>query len=374
MFRYIYILLFFLCTCTLLQAQEQEPYAGFGIEMNVVAGKVLKHSKKFKAPIPPLSTGIDICFEQQTWGRKDWHQRRKYPLIGMGVNYINYGNDAVYGYEISLYPCLQIPLISGKHLEWTLRIGYGLGYLSRKYERTPVWDTLNNAIGSHINNFSIFSTDIRYHVNQHWDVQTGLQFYHTSNAAVEVPNLGVNTYGAHVGVRYSPVTSKPIFLRKNLPRLTNRWLVQSRLGIAFNQSGSYGGPIYRSYLYSLYASKRWISKNKLFFGVDYSFHEKVYYFLKINEIHPGDEYENSWKGAVFVGNEFLLGRLGILTQVGYYVHKDYLTNSQIYEKLGLNYYLLQHEQGVLKELCFSTILKVHTSVAELVEFGVGMGF
>ncbi|MEI8279009.1 MAG: acyloxyacyl hydrolase [Bacteroidota bacterium] len=360
--------------CSTVHAQEQIPWSGFGIETNMMAGKILKHSTKFKGPIPPVSTALDINFFQQTYGRKYWHQRRKFPIVGVGITYTNYGNNAVYGYALGLYPSLQLPLITGKNFEWTARAGFGIGYISHHYERAPVWDTLNNAIGSHINNFSLFTTDLRYHVNSHWDIQAGLNFSHISNAALKVPNLGINMYGAHIGLRYFPVNSRPQKILSKSEPLPNRWLVQSRLGIAMNQGGSSGGPMYRSYLASLYASKRWKSKNKVFGGIDYSYHEKVYAFLQNNEIYPGDEAAHSWKSAVFVGNEYLLGRVGIVFQLGVYLHQAYLTVDPYYEKLGGNVYLVQKEKGPLKELFLSVLLKTHKTVAELTEVGIGVGF
>src|SRR5690606_38868566 len=98
-----------------------------------------------------------------------------------------------------------------------------------------------------------------------------------------------------------------------------------------------------------------------------------YTFMRNNEIEPGKEKANSWKGAVFVGNEFLLGRVGILFQLGAYYKRMVLKDSRLYQKLGGNLYLIQREEGVLKELSASILLKTHTTEAELVEVGIGVG-
>ena len=63
------------------QGQEQAKWSGLGIEANFVAGKVLKHTNKFLAPVPELSTAYEINFMQQTYGKKAWHQRRNYPRV-----------------------------------------------------------------------------------------------------------------------------------------------------------------------------------------------------------------------------------------------------------------------------------------------------
>ena len=208
-------------------AQEQDhALDGFGIEANVIAGKLFKHTTKFAGPIPRLSTAVGVTLMQQTDGRRDWEQRRKYPLWGVGVAYTDYGIDSVYGKCIGVYPMLQLPIIRSKKVEWTLQFGLGLGYVTRHYSHSHPEDTLNNAISSHINNFTLFATDLRYHVDKHWDLQVGGSFSHISNATFRQPNLGVNMYGAHIGVRYFPGTSAPEKALRKLTPLSNRWLIR----------------------------------------------------------------------------------------------------------------------------------------------------
>lgn len=343
------------------------------MEAAYVSGKIFKHSEKFKGPIPNYSQAIDINLLQQTRGNKLWQQRRNYPLVGIGITYTDYGMDSVYGKCIGAYPILQLPLVRGKKLEWTLRLGLGVGYVTRTYERVPTFDTINNAIGGHLNNFTMFATDLRYKINDQWAVSLGGNFSHISDGAWRQPNLGVNMYGGHVAVRYFPVSSKPE--RKNdvlLPQ-KNRWLLQARMGFSANEYAIADGPLYPIYVASVFASKRYASKNKAYAGLDYSYHPGITAFMRNNEISPGLEAQNSWKSAAFVGNEFLFGRLGLVLQVGFYLQQAYLRSHKYYQKLGYNFYLVQNEQGAVKELCVYTMLKTHRTQAEFIEFGVGLG-
>lgn len=365
------LLLFLLIFGHILYAQ---PGAGFGIETNAIAGKVLKHSVKFTLPIPSVSTAYEINFQWQTHGTKEWQQRVRFPMWGIGLTYTDYGLDAVYGRALGIYPNLQMPLIKRKNWEWTLRAGFGLGYISTHYSHYPAWDTVNVAMSSNINNFSLFMTDLRYHINTHWDAQIGLNYSHISNGTYHVPNLGVNMYGAHIGLRYFPVTSRPQKTIRDLKPLSKRWLVQGRFSMGFTQYGPPLGPTYKIYLATLYVSKRWASKNKVYAGLDYSYHQDIYAFLRNNEIDPGQEAQNSWKGAVLGGAEFGVGCFGIIFQAGYYIHEAALRQDPYYEKLGAHIYLIQREKGALKELFLSALLKTHLTVAEVAEFGFGMGF
>lgn len=377
-------ILFFLAVSGLLAvtsfaqdtAMNVKPWSGFGFEVNPMAGKIFKHSSKFNLPIPGVSTGVDVALLLHTYGKKTWEQRRNYPTIGLGICYTNYGIDSVYGQCIGVYPNIVLTLLRVKNLEWTLRVGDGIGFVTRHYDRKKPGDTVNRAIGSHINDFAFFATDLRYHINNHWDVQLGGHFTHISDASFRKPNLGVNMYGGHIGVSYYPVTSRPHHIKHQLKPLPNRWLGQVRLSYALVSSYAPKGPQYPVYLASGFVSKRWLSKNKAFAGLDYSYHSDIYAFLRNNSIYPGEEKKYSSKSAFFFGNEFLLGRIGVVLQLGVYLKQAYLKQDPYYQKVGGHLYLIQREKGngPIKELFISAFLKTHNTVAELGEFGIGFGF
>jgi hypothetical protein len=373
-----FLIIFGLCFYNISVAQENTqsapPWSGFGIETIAMGGKVFKHEEKFRLPIPKLSTGLDVDLILHTYGKRPWEQRRKYPTIGLGITYTDYGIDSVYGRCISMYPNIILPIVTGKSLEWTLRIGDGIGYVTKRYSRVNPVDTINGAIGSHLNDFAMFSSDLRYHVNEHWDIQIGGHFTHISDASYHKPNLGVNLYGAHIGVRYFPVTSRPKHMVRELQPLKNRWLAQVRLSMAYVSSEAPNGPLYPVYIASGYMSKRWLSKNKAFAGLDYSYHEDIYAFLRNNQIYPGTESQHSYKSAVFFGNEFLMGRIGVVLQIGVYLAQSALKQDPYYEKIGGHYYIVQKERGPIKEFFLSAFLKTHKTIAELGEFGLGFGF
>jgi len=353
---------------------DAHDWRGFGIESNIMMGKMIRHTPKFTGPLPDHTYAFEINFIKKTWGQKDWQQRRHYPQLGIGFHYNNYNMPDVYGQTFGIFPNIQLNLITGKRVEWTLRAGMGVCYDTRPYERTPHPNTENVAIGGHWNNVSPFSTDIRWKVNHHWDLQAGINFSHVSNASFQQPNLGINSYGAHIGLRYFPVTSEPEKIVRNLPDLKNRWLVQARYSMAFIQNSPAGGPMNMVYGGALFLSKRYLSRNKAYAGVDYFYNSAKYAKLKSIEHFPGEEFRHSTQAAVFIGNEFLVGRLGLLFQLGYYVHKMDEQSDNIYQKLGGNFYLLQQEKGPLKELFVSAILKTHMGTAEFFEMGVGVGF
>ena len=352
---------------------QEEWGSGYGVEVNLLGGRMLKHTEKMGAALPEAVGGVELNLLQQTRGQKAWHAARGYPQVGVGIAYTHYGLADVYGQCIAAYPNLQLPLLRHKHFEWTLRGGYGVGYVTRRYDRAG-GDTLNRAIGSHLNNFSLFSTDLRYRPSKHWDIQAGFHFTHLSNAAARRPNLGLNVAGVHVGVRYFPVTSQPERSPVTAAQSPNRWWGAARFGVAMQEEGPPDGPLFPVYLTSIYGGRRWRETNKVFIGVDASYHGFVEAFLKNNEINMGTEGRYAWKSAVFGGNEFLFGRTAVLVQFGVYVREAYLRLDPFYQKVGIQYYVRQREKGMLKDVFFAALLKTHKAQAELAEFGLGVGF
>lgn len=347
---------------------------GFGIEATALAGRIFKHTQRFSGPIPALSGGIDLNFLWKTRGTADWQYRRHFPTIGLGITYTHYDGQ-YYGQSIGIYPNLELPLIRRSNWEWTLRFGMGLGYISKRYAPyAPYYDTLNNAIGGHVNNFSLLASDLRWHLNEHWDLQGGINFTHMSSAKFRLPNLGINLLAAHAGVRYFPLRAKPQTEARSLAPLPNRWLIQLRQGIAMSTGESRGSAATPVYLSALFVSKRYWSKNKVYAGFDYSYHEALYDFQRLQGIHPGSEKNYAWKSGLYAGHEFLYGRVGLVTQIGVYIHQAILPSPILYQKLGMNWYLRQSENGPIKECFVSTLLKTHYATAELAELGLGIGF
>ncbi|MBS1773453.1 MAG: acyloxyacyl hydrolase [Bacteroidetes bacterium] len=357
--------------CTASFAQDTAKYAGYGIEVNPIAGHIIKHNLIFP-PMPSMSTALDINILKQTTGKKAWQQRRHYPVVGLGITYTDYGLDSVYGKCIGVYPVYQFNIIKGKKIEWTWRFGIGVGYVTKHYERYPTWDTINNLIGSNMNNFTMMASDVRYHINKHWDIQLGLSATHISNGDLKRPNLGVNLAGGHIGVRYFPVSSKPALIKQELPTLKNRWLIHLRYGMGFVEYGIGDGPHYPIYMPTLYVSKRYGSRNKIFAGVDYTFYTSAYRFYRTNEIYPGEEKQHATEMTVFIGNEFLVGRFGLVLQAGYPFKSADLYKAKYVEKLGYNFYIIQNETGIIKELTIHSYIKANKFQAAAIEFGAGL--
>ncbi|GAA4464277.1 hypothetical protein GCM10023093_14260 [Nemorincola caseinilytica] len=356
-----------------IHAQGTSAGTGFGIQASLLAGKVFKHEAKFTLPIPTLTTGADANLVWRTYGRKEWQQRRHYPRLGLGITGMRYGIDSVYGSVFGIYPNITLPLAKTPSLEWTLRLGTGISYVTRRFDRTGPVNTVNVAISAHVNDLIMLRSDAEYHLSDHYTIHAGAFLTHISNGSVRKPNLGVNVAGITAGISYYPVTSRPALLVRDLRPLPARYLFQLRYSMSLVSAYTWGGPLYPVYITTAYASRRWRSHNKVFAGLDLSYHQSINAFLRNNGLEAGHEPQRSYKAALLAGNEFLLGRVGITLQAGVYIRQAYLRREDVYQKVTLNYYCIQREHGALKELFFFTGLKTHLNVAEMGELGIGLG-
>lgn len=356
-------------------SQYSSTYGGVGYEVNMALGKIIKHSVKFTAPVPDYSTSIDINLVFKPTGNKPWHIQCGYPVTGVGILFTDYNSPNIFGRSIGVYPNLQVPIIRRSSLEWTLRFGLGAAYVNKIHQRFPSPDSINTAVSTHINALAVFVSDIRYHVNDNWDFQAGFSFSHISNALYREPNLGVNMCGIHIGARYFPKTHlkkiQPCSLNANSK---NRLLVEVRGGIAHKEARAVGNPVKPAYIGALSLTKRMWCRNKFIIGADIAYHKEVYAFLKNYGVEYGKEKQHSWDGGIFVGHEYIIGRVGLIAMVGAYYRQTFLDFDPVYQKMGAKYYLLNKEKGLGKELFLSALLNTHGVVAEYAEFGLGMSF
>ena len=179
--------------------------------------------------------------------------------------------------------------------------------------------------------------------------------------------------GIHIGAQYFPVTFKPKCIRKDLPKIKNYWVVNMRGGVGYKEARAKGNPILPKYIGALSVGRRWHGRHKAFIGIDYAYHNDVYAFLKNYGVDYGHEMGNAWDGSVFAGDEYMVGNLGIIGQIGVYYRQTFLKFDPYFEKFGCNYYLFKRTHGFFKETYLSAMLLTHGIKAEYSEFGLGIG-
>lgn len=338
-------------------------------------GNMLKHTEKIKGPVAQNTYGLHIDFVYQTSGKKHWHRALNFPEVGFGLAYLNM-NNAVYGAALGIYPFVRVPIIKHKRFAWDIQLGMGGAFINKHYDRLDPVTNQNVAISTHFNNYSPLSTQLEWGVTDKINIVGGASFVHLSNGGFKLPNLGINVYGAYAGIRYFPQgrpTNK--YEPEGVPKVFKQnFGVMARAAVSYKESGPIGGPRLPSYLIDASMYKKYRAYRRVNIGVAYQYHHYKYFFYKGNYSSHQTAKKEAHQLAVYLNHEFIIGNLGIITQLGYYVHNPVSATMPLYQKIGGQYYLYQNDRTFLKSAYVNLILKTHTSNAELFEMGVGIGF
>lgn len=340
--------------------------------VNYLGGKIYLHTPKIYVAAPPYSQALEFNFNKQTLGNAYWQQRFGFPETGLSVCVAHYGSPLI-GWAAGLYPTIQFRIINFGKGYWYWKLGGGIGIASKSWKRTPPEDSINNIIGSTVNNFTMIQTGIRYQIATNWTIQAGLHFFHVSNAGMRKPNFGINTTGGFVGVNYHPKGFVNHFEKADQRPYKNPLNFGIQAACSFAEAKIANGPMYPTYGLSAFAAKMYRGKSRFALGVDLTYVSRLYAHYKTNFQYPGSERAHAWIGSVFMANEFVFGKIGLPLQLGYYLNRP-AGGYPIYEKLGINWHFYRHPDKRIKDLYLSTQLKTHYATADYAEFGVGLLF
>ncbi|MBK7761799.1 MAG: acyloxyacyl hydrolase [Bacteroidetes bacterium] len=367
--RFIYLLL---CLPFSLFAQENTWLDGSALGINYLGGKILMHTPKIYVEAPPYSSAIEVSYTKQTLGNKPWHQKFGFPEAAVNFCYSMNGSSEL-GNAIAIYPSIQFKILGNTKLHWFGKVGGGLGFINQRWQRTPTTDSMNNIIGSKLNNFSMFQTGIRYKVDKHWSAQLGLHFYHLSNAAARSPNFGINTFGLHAGIHYFPNGIMDNFIKQEQIKIKNALHVGLSSTIAFAEAKTPDGPLYRIVSLTVQGAKMYRNKNRILFGSDVIYSSKSRAFIHSTQQTKNGKLITPWQYTAFIGHEFLFGRTGFPVYAGAYVTRP-IGGEKIYQKVGITYHFYRSPQQFAKDMYAALILKTHLVQAQYAELGIGVLF
>lgn len=342
---------------------------GGAIGLSYMAGNILIHTPKIYVDKPPYSSGLELSYKKQTTGRKEWHQRYGFPEVGMNMFFSMNGSTQL-GYAVGIYPSIQFHLLKVHKVVWYWKIGGGMAWASTHWQRVPFVDSLNNIIGSAVNNFTMIQSGVRYPLNKYWSAQAGIHFYHLSNAAARSPNYGINTFGIHVGMNYHPNGMVTHIEKQKLRRHRNSLNLCVLNSIAFAEDKTPDGPLYPVYTGSLSIHKMIRNKSRILLGGD-----AIYNWRTRATIHNalqmrGPIFLSPWQFTAFAGHEFLFGRVGVPLIAGAYLNRP-VGGEKMYQKLGLMYHFYHPHGGTFKDAHLSLMLKTHLVQAQYAELGFG---
>lgn len=332
-------------------------------------GTIVKHTERFAAEVSEPSFNLEIGASFRTFGEKPWQRKMHYPEMGISYFYTHYGNRDIFGEAHGLLPHITFWINRGKIADFYFRIGSGLAYITKPYN--AVSNPTNNVIGSKINNITQLRFGSNFHVSAKTDITLGFTFTHHSNARTQSPNLGTNIPAIALGVRHTPFSDSHSYNTDTIPKPEKRNEYNYRFSMGVTDR-AIGGPKYPVYIHSLYYARSTSVANKVWVGATFATNMGKYDRLLNSETQEKTFYRAS-DLSLFVGDEIMLGKIGVFFLVGVYLFEPELNYAPIYAKLGANYYFVEFGKNHQK-MFVGANLKTHYSIAEYPEIGFGITF
>lgn len=350
------------CTIT---AQDKVK-APFDIDANYFYGTILEHNPDIAHLITAHPQGVMLSFNQKTIGKHEWERLYGYPDYGFSFIHQDMKNTYL-GENYSIYGHLNFYFFND-NLQF--RVGQGIAITTNPYDRNTNY--VNNAYGSRLLSSTYLKINYKKsNIIQNLGVEGGVSIIHYSNASSKAPNNSTNTFAFNIGVNYSlqqNELTEPLVTDKDLKYTEPlAYILAFRAGS--NETDVIGSGRFPFYTFSAFVSKRINKKSSLQLGVDAFFAEFLKEYVKYQSIafpENGIQGDEDWKrlGVAF-GHELHIGKLSLLTHLGYYVYYPFEYQGRWYNRIGLQYM-------VYKNFFVATTVKSHGATAEGVEFGVGL--
>lgn len=359
-------------------------------------GWIIPHSKNLHSIAKGVVLGGEVAFELPAESAvSHWQQFWRFPNLGVGLGFINLGNNQLLGNAIYAYPYISIPMLESEYWGINLKMGAGLSFVTKTWYNADTLSgvdarTANSAFSFPINCYLTASANFTYRINARLSLAGDVGYSHMSNGSFRNPNFGVNIIYAQLGARYNLVpynrnmTYNPAY---GLPFDFEAKVVAS----GFSRQINYRD--HKSFFVgSLHAGitapiTDWYALGggaDLFYDGAFikrpSDDNPLFARYKIDE----DKFANKLRFGIAVNNEFIMGRFSGIVDVGVYLY-DPIKNSyphvsgsrgifygyDIKKEDGWSYIRLAMRYRVYDNFVIQTGIKLHSNVAEMLEVGVG---
>ncbi|MCL2327813.1 MAG: acyloxyacyl hydrolase [Bacteroidetes bacterium] len=311
------------------------------------------------------------------------------PHIGVSALGGVFSNRDVYGSVWSLYPTWQFEFFPDKQVGWNIKLGTGLAYFTRPFDKFD--NTTNFLIGSKINNITEIAANAWIALAPQLQLQTGVSFYHFSNAHVRIPNLGLNQAAVRMGLIYKPdefskFSAKPRIIQEP-DSMLHRQLELSfgRHELAYSTL-PVDGPSYSIFKLGYYATKRLQRIHEVKIGLAAAFYNSYFTQMRFEQAE-GVKFLQATQTRLVAGHEFLMRRFGFVSDIGIIItdpfYRQEILNktsfgdqwfrSYLSARLGLKCYVVGNSFSAQK-IALGMFLNTHGTIADYLEFSASFGW
>lgn len=362
--KYVYYPLS-LCYCFSIGfAQDTASSFPFRMEARAHYGFIIPHRSGMEQFVKGHVSAFELAVDIPTYGKQRWQQIYNYPSWGVTCYYADLSNPVQLGVIAGVYPYLRFPLIKRKSFSLTYRLGWGIGYVSKTFDRVSNYK--NFAIGFHYNPLISNNVELSWILSKRIAFSLGLGMAHVSNGAFKTPNQGLNIPAINAGCTWSVSTKEKKFIRDTIPKIDKKLFAVMYLSGGAKEIYPVEGPKYPAFSFSL-NMYRPISHGSIFSaGIDL-FYNTSFFSLLSSETGL---YTNKL-GIVQYGLNLCytatVGKLWLFINNGVYLHNPVRELGLLYHTIGTRYLLS-------KRLVANITLKTHFFKADFMELGIGYRF
>jgi hypothetical protein len=352
---------------------SQNPYdsvkAKPSIGLNAFYGFFIANQPKSLYLRNDHSQMLELSLSRQTTGRHNWERESNLPRLGIGLLYGDLGSREYLGKLAALYPFIHFPLIRAKRSVTSFRLGAGLGWVEKPYDKETNYKNL--MIGTHLNAAISLRLQTEWEIMRNLYLNAGLAFTHLSNGSVRLPNLGLNIPAVSAGLRYERSSTPAVKATaarevgtqngdKRFRRSTNLYV---HGGFAFKQTYPLESKVQLVRILGFELTRSLTPVSRLAGGLNFSYDPSLSEEVYEAPTYTFDNSAFQLQGSVYAGYEHVVGRLSIPVQLGLYFYNNY-SISQVYQMIGLRYRFAERWVA-------SVQLKAHFGKADYIQYGVG---
>lgn len=294
-----------------------------------------------------------------------WMRSMRLKSIDVVFNYKNMSDiklvddprEGLFGDSYALLAGLNVSLLKLNKTELLFSPAFGVGYAAKTF-----FTNGNPLIGSHTNFTSRAGLKIAASLSPLTQLTAGIDILHYSNAAVRVPNNGMNTANVSLGIVQS--------VGKNTARDSNKVSNFQHdkhsfdIGVNMGRRGVYQSKegYFRTGLYAGY-NLRLNSILALSSGIDAVYYHSVFDPNDLNRTYQSfaTSYDH-WRVGAALGPDIWMGRLALMMKYGYYLHYNSYRDNHTYWTAGMKY-------NVLDWAAVQAKIYIHKTEADFVGFG-----
>ena len=309
-----------------------------------------------------------------------WHSLQQWnnASVGVGLSYLNLGNDRYLGSAIAAYGYINQPFYNGTHFRIGVRPAVGLAACTKTYRNTLPDDVepytrardndgnliANWSIGSVLNAYLAMDLYMDFPIKDGWAISLSGGWHHISNGSIMHPNSGYNLFGGELGLCYHPNTPssgndadyeapEPDVPRHLYDGVDKPWAVEISLTGGVKQNyyadNQHGQQFYGAA--TMTAAAYWVPVSIFRLGAGFDAFFDGYYLAVNDEFaaenpkapvtYFGKTYlresniKNCWRMGLSIQPEFVIGQLTAGIHVGFYLY-DPVKNLEPYEEVKNN--------------------------------------